>query len=535
MQIPSLRRMIGQMLLAGFPGAAMPDTQALRLMEEYSVGNFILFARNIGSAVETARVCGALSEAVYAKTGFAPFLAVDQEGGAVLRAHERSLAFPGAMALAAATHAAAGGDVSPIREVGRRVGSALRALGMNVNFAPVLDVNSEPQNPVIGVRAYGDSPGTVTACGLAMAEGLRAGGVLPVFKHFPGHGNVSVDSHIGLPANDAPRAALERTEWAPFSAGVSRFGMDAGVMTAHLVCRALEGGKDVPGTLSPRAVTGLLRQTFGFSGLVFTDCMEMGALTALYDPGEAAVRAVEAGCDVLTISHTFEAVAHAADALQSAVESGRIPQARIEASFRRILAVKERLGLLGPQQADPAAAEAAASDAEAARFHAELAGKSITLLSGAVDPALAELRAQVRILAPEAYAQTGAELDAMRVNLAGMAAARFGWHAQTVSEEAHAPTPGSFAANVLCLRNARFSAWQQALLRRLEAAPVPLVVVLLGGPYDLQLVRRADAVIAAYEYTRLSAGAVLAALETGAFPGECPVRGVRVSPECPAL
>ena len=244
---------------------------------------------------------------------------------------------------------------------------------------------------------------------------------------------------------------------------------------------------------------------------------------------------MEAGCDVLTISHTFEAVAHAADALQSAVESGRIPEARIEASFRRILAVKERLGLLGPQQADPAAAEAAASDAEAARFHAELAGKSITLLSGAVDPALAELRAQVRILAPEAYAQTGAELDAPRVNLAGMAAARFGWHAQTVSEEAHAPTPGSFAANVLCLRNARFSAWQQALLRRLEAVPVPLVVVLLGGPYDLQLVRRADAVIAAYEYTRLSAGAVLAALETGAFPGECPVRGVRVSPECPAL
>ena len=426
MQIPSLRRMIGQMLLAGFPGAAMPDAQALRLMEEYSVGNFILFSRNIGSAVETARLCGALSEAVYAKTGFAPFLAVDQEGGAVLRAHERSLAFPGAMALAAATHAAAGGDVSPIREVGRRAGSALRALGMNVDFAPVLDVNSEPQNPVIGVRAYGDSPGTVTACGLAMAEGLRTGGVLPVFKHFPGHGNVSVDSHIGLPVNDAPRAALERTEWAPFSAGVSRFGMDAGVMTAHLVCRALEGGKDVPGTLSPRAVTGLLRQTFGFSGLVFTDCMEMGALTALYDPGEAAVRAVEAGCDVLTISHTFEAVAHAADALQSAVESGRIPEARIEASFRRILAVKERLGLLGRQQTNPAAAEAAASDAEAAGFHAELAGKSITLLSGAVDPVLAGLKAQVRILAPEAYAQTGAELDAPRVNLAGMAAARFG-------------------------------------------------------------------------------------------------------------
>lgn len=266
MQIPSLRRMIGQMLLAGFPGAAMPDTQALRLMEEYSVGNFILFARNIGSAVETARVCGALSEAVYAKTGFAPFLAVDQEGGAVLRAHERSLAFPGAMALAAATHAAAGGDVSPIREVGRRAGSALRALGMNVNFAPVLDVNSEPQNPVIGVRAYGDSPGTVTACGLAMAEGLRAGGVLPVFKHFPGHGNVSVDSHIGLPVNDAPRAALERTEWAPFSAGVSRFGMDAGVMTAHLVCRALEGGKDVPGTLSPRASPACCGKPSAFPG-----------------------------------------------------------------------------------------------------------------------------------------------------------------------------------------------------------------------------------------------------------------------------
>ena len=258
MQTPSLRHMIGQMLLAGFPGTEMPDAQAMRLMEEYLVGNFILFARNIGPAGETARLCGALSEAVYERTGLAPFLAVDQEGGTVLRAHEGAFAFPGAMALSAAVHAAAGGETAAIRTVGRHAGAALRALGMNVDFAPVLDVNSEPKNPVIGVRAYGDTPETVAACGLAMASGLREGGVLPVFKHFPGHGNVSVDSHIGLPVNDAPRAALEQTEWPPFQSGIASLGMDAGIMTAHLVCRALEWEENVPGTLSPRVIGGLL-------------------------------------------------------------------------------------------------------------------------------------------------------------------------------------------------------------------------------------------------------------------------------------
>ena len=154
----------------------------------------------------------------------------------------------------------------------------------------------------------------------------------------------------------------------------------------------------------------------------------------------------------------------------------------------------------------------------------KLAEKSVTLLSGAPDPALARMGARVRILAPEAYARTGVEQDAPRVNLAKMAGERFGWYAQTVSEAAHEPAPGRFAANVLCLRDARFSAWQQALLQRLAEEEAPLVVVLLGGPYDASLIHGAQAVIAAYEYTRLSAGAVLAALASGTFPGACPVQ-----------
>ena len=137
---------------------------------------------------------------------------------------------------------------------------------------------------------------------------------------------------------------------------------------------------------------------------------------------------------------------------------------------------------------------------------------------------LSNMGAQVRILAPEAYARTGVELDAPRVNLAAMAQARFGWHAQTVSEAAHALEPGQFAANVLCLREARFSRWQLALLAQLSESGVPLVAVLLGGPYDAALVEKADAVIAAYEYTRLSAAAVLTAFETGRCDGLCPVR-----------
>ena len=158
-------------------------------------------------------------------------------------------------------------------------------------------------------------------------------------------------------------------------------------------------------------------------------------------------------------------------------------------------------------------------------FHMKLSEESITLLSGTFDPALTRQGAAVRILAPEAYARTGVELDAPRVNLTAMAAKRFGWHAETVLEAAHTIAPGGFAANILCLRDARFSAWQQELLTHLAAVPAPLTVILLGAPYDAEFIRHADAVIAAYEYTRLSAKALLNALEKGRFPGRCPVKG----------
>ncbi len=241
--------------------------------------------------------------------------------------------FPRAMAFGAA------GDEALAAEAGRITAVEGRALGVHINFAPVADVNNNPRNPVINIRSFGEDPARVGAMTTAFARGLQRGGMLATLKHFPGHGDTGIDSHLGLPVVPHERARLDQVELAPFRAGIAA-GADA-VMVAHVEMPTLDKAPG-PATFSQLVVTGLLREQLGFQGLIVSDAMNMNAVTQLGTAGENAVKAFNAGIDLILDSRdTMDAFR----TLKSAVESGRVQRARLEASVRRILSAKARLGL----------------------------------------------------------------------------------------------------------------------------------------------------------------------------------------------
>lgn len=517
-----IKFMVGQMLMAGFPSTEM-DEQARGLLADFQVGNYIYFARNMKSAGQVARLSKALSDRVYEQLGVCPFISADQEGGGVSRITEGAALMPGQAAVAAATTE----GTELIRQLGENCGQILRSIGVNMNLAPDMDVNIEPANPIIGCRSYGDNPEKVAERGIAMMQGLEAGGVMPVLKHFPGHGNVSSDSHLGIPVNNTSRERLMETEFVPFEKGV-KAGAKA-ILTAHV--RYAQVDPESPATLSKTIVTELLREQYGFEGLVLTDCLEMDAVRAAYGCGEGAVRAIEAGADILTVSHTYEAVAEIAKAIYEAVRSGRLSRERIEASYERIMKAKAAMGLLKPQVIDEDAADQVMMSADKLMLCRKLAQQSITLLEGEVK--LGTEHPDFLVMAPDSRAVSGVE-DMKAISLADRAAKRFGCLAAKIPLDGESSGAVSmvqsavkmgFKKVVLGLYNARFREGQVQVLRELENMPgVRLIVVLLGAPYDQKLIQRADAVVTCYDYTALSVEALLDALESGVFPGQCPMK-----------
>jgi beta-glucosidase-like glycosyl hydrolase len=245
-----------------------------------------------------------------------------------------STTLPRAMAMGAT------GDERLVFEAGRITALESRAIGVHVSFGPVVDVNNNPRNPVINTRSFGEDPERVGVLGSAYVRGLAAGGMLSTLKHFPGHGDTDVDTHLGLATIVHPRERLDTLELVPFRAGL-RAGADA-VMVAHIALPALDATPGTPATFSRPIVTGLLRDEMQFDGLVYTDSMEMQAITAMVTPGEAAVRALASGADLVIDSPDDRA---AFNAVKVAIERGELARAQVEASVRRVLRAKVKLGL----------------------------------------------------------------------------------------------------------------------------------------------------------------------------------------------
>ncbi len=277
--------------------------------------------------------------------------------------------FPRQMALGAA------GDERLVREAARITGLEARAIGVHVSFSPIADVNNNPRNPVINTRSYGEDPARVAALVSAYVDGARQGGMIATLKHFPGHGDTDVDTHLGLAVIPHDRARLDRVELVPFRAGIER-GAPA-IMTSHIELPALDGSPDSPATFSAPVTTDLLRRDLGFDGLVYTDSMSMEAVARLTTPGEGAVRAVLAGADV--VLHSPDPLAAFAG-LKQAVESGRIPRARLDESVRRLLRAKAWLGLQTNRRIDLEAVPSSVGGRAHEAIASEAAARSITLI-----------------------------------------------------------------------------------------------------------------------------------------------------------
>lgn len=309
----------------------------MTLIRTHHVGSVILFQRNIHSSAQLLSLTHALQSAASASHAQPLLISTDQENGLVTRLPPPVAAqLPGAMAVSATSDFTA----TVAYETATATGTTLAFHGIHVNYAPVCDVNSAPENPVIGVRSPGDDGERVGRVAAATARGLRDAGVAPCAKHFPGHGDTAVDSHYGLPVITKNRRELEACELVPFRR-LAVDGIDC-IMMAHIALPEFRGGGMLPASLSEQVVSGFLRRTMKYPGVIVTDCLEMDGVRKEYGTPKAAVMALKAGSDAVMICHTFEVQLEAIEAVYQAVQSGEIPVEHIDAAVERIQKLKEK-------------------------------------------------------------------------------------------------------------------------------------------------------------------------------------------------
>ena len=328
---------IGQVLAVGFPQPT-PSQEIIDLIQKYHVGNIILFQRNIQSIQQVLELTTRLQRIAREAGHREPLLImIDQENGMVRRFGQNTTIFPGNMALGAI------GSEQIAYDVSLATGRELQALGINMNLAPVMDVNNNPANPVIGVRSFGEDPQLVARLGTAMVRGYRAAGILTCLKHFPGHGDTAVDSHLALPVIPYDMERLEAIELVPFKHAIEAGASSPdSVMIAHMYLPALMQNEMVPATLSPAVITELLREKLGFKGLIISDCMEMQAVSDTVGTEQGTVGALKAGTDLVLVSHTYTHQRGSIEAIQAALQDGSLSENRIQQAAEQVLQLKAR-------------------------------------------------------------------------------------------------------------------------------------------------------------------------------------------------
>lgn len=330
----TLDEKIGQMMFAGVSGTTLQqDTTSL--IQDDKVGGLILYGNNLETPQQTVTLMNDLM-AANTNNQVPLFIGTDQEGGKVVRLPGPLKNFPTNKSI---------GDINQSQlsfKVGQLLGEQLKAFGFNLDFAPVLDVNSNPNNPIIGDRSFSNHPDIVSKLGIQTMKGLESKQVIPVIKHFPGHGDTSVDSHLELPKVTKSLADLKQLELVPFKDAIDN-GADV-VMVAHILLPKID--PQYPSSMSKEIITGMLREQLGFDGVVMTDDMTMKAITNHFAIGQAAVDSIKAGSDIILIAHEYTNVASAIKAVKAAVHDGDITEERINESVRRIMQLKQKYQLV---------------------------------------------------------------------------------------------------------------------------------------------------------------------------------------------
>lgn len=519
----NLREKVGQLVLARLGGEYWADdrqelAQAVDLVIRERVGGFVIFAS--ASPYDVAAKLNTLQRAARLPL----LIGSDLEWGSAMRVRGGT-AFPGNMALGATDRE------DDAWAVGRVIALEARAMGIQLVLAPVADVNNNPLNPIINTRSFGENPGQVGRLAAALIRGLRDNGALATAKHFPGHGDTDVNSHLGLPVVTASRARLDTVELVPFRAAVAA-GVDA-VMSAHIALPALTGDTSLPATLSGLVLDTLLRREMGFRGLVLSEALDMQAVTDRYGPGGSAVAALRAGADVILLPTD---AGRAIDAVVHAVETGELSEARIDSSVARVLAVKEAVGLFRRRLVDLNAIARSVGRDEYARLAGEIAQRSIVLLRD--DRATIPLAPSLQRVLLVAYGDDGnttigaALASALRAAGRSVTLRRL-WPAsgpasydsvRALARESDAvllvaaPRPQDYVLGIVVADSLA------ALAGELARGPVPLVVASLGSPYLVQQMPTVPVYLVAWADHDVTERAVAQALlGSAAISGRMPV------------
>ncbi|PLR78483.1 beta-N-acetylhexosaminidase [Bacillus sp. V3-13] len=515
----TLEEKVGQMLMPDFrtwKGANVTEMlpEIEQLVKQYHLGGVILFRENVVTTEQTAKLVSAYEEA---SEKYGLLMTIDQEGGIVTRL-QSGTDMPGNMALGATRSPEIAG------KVGKAIGEELAALGINMNFAPVLDINNNPDNPVIGVRSFGENPELVAELGVAYTKGLQAAGVAATAKHFPGHGDTAVDSHLGLPEVPHDKARLMEVELYPFQKGMEA-GIDA-VMTAHVTFPKIDDTKVIskltgeeialPATLSYKVLTELMREEMGYEGVITTDAMNMKAIADHFGPVDAAIRAVKAGTDIVLMP---VGLAEVANGLLDAVKNGEISEERIEESVKRILKLKVKRGIIKEENPAPleekvANALGVVGSAEHKQVEKEAAERSITLLKN--DQALplnTNSGDHVVVVGSTYITDLGNAIKAYHDNttvIALSSAYKLTPEQLELVKNAKAVIVGTHTSNVS--GRSPGSAQMKMVNQVIDTATGPVIGLGIRNPYDVMAYPNVDAYLVQYGFRPASFKAAAAAI-----------------------
>ncbi len=481
------RQKVAQMFVVSLWGEAL-TLEAQAFLASDRPGGVVLFSSNIVTPDQITSLTNAIQTELTAGAPAIPaWIATDQEGGTVSRLEEGFTTLPVPMAVAATA------DPAYAQALGQAMAQELRAVGINMDLAPVSDVLTNPANPVVARRAFSADPGIAAEMVAALVEGLQSGGVLATAKHFPGHGETSTDSHLTLPVVSVDRVRLDAVELVPFEAAIRA---DVGaIMAAHVWYPALDPTPNTPASLSEPVLTGLLRGELGYQGLIMTDALDMDAIDLTYSLSNAALRAIAAGVDLITPGpHVSIATQQAAiDAVTQAVDGGQIPLARIEDSVRRILRLKAAYGLLDWTPLDPAGAETRIDRATHEALIADILAHALTLVydRGAVIPLDTSRRLLLIYPATQPSIARNCATYAPAMQVIGVS---LGPTEEEIAWASGAARQADLA--IVFTYNAQENVTQQRLVRALD--PARTVVVALHSPYDWQAFPDVAAYLTAY-------------------------------------
>src|SRR5271167_4158242 len=501
----TLDEKVGQLIFATYHGSftatdAPAYAEMMRVVEKLHVGGFINITQGspIGIVKSQAYPTAVLTNQLQSKSKLPLLFGADFERGVAMRLDEGT-SFPTAMAVAAA------GNPKDAYTMGKITALEARAAGVQWIYAPVADVNNNPANPIINTRSFGENPASVSQYVAEFVRGVQENGGLATAKHFPGHGDTAADSHIDLPVIKADRDRLENLELVPFRAAIAAGA--SSVMTGHLSVPALEPDANTPATLSQNILTGVLRNELHFEGLVVTDAMDMGGITTRFAPGEAAIRAVLAGADALLMPPVPDA---AFEALQQAVKSGRISRERLDASVRRILLAKARLGLNKNRLVDLDAINERFGTIASQNDAQQISDRGVTLLrdNNHLLPLDGTKPSRALLLAfyadPEPYPGEDLERE-LRSRFDSLTTLR----ADTRFVKADTlklPSPDSYDVAILALfvrvsdrkGNVDVPAEQQSVAEQIYKTGKPVITVGFGSPYLIERFPQAETWLAAF-------------------------------------